>query len=46
MWATEMGLSTMLEGTRDVISNPGLAGAILLVAFIGVMAWAWWQAVF
>jgi len=24
------------------ITNPGLAGTILLVAFIGVMAFAWW----
>jgi hypothetical protein len=36
------GLSIMLHDTRNAITNPGLAGAILLVAFIGVMAWAWW----
>ena len=32
----------MLHDTRNVATNPGLAGAILLVAFIGVMAWVWW----
>jgi len=36
----------MLDDTRNVITNPGLAGAILLVAFIGVMTWAWWPAGF
>jgi hypothetical protein len=32
----------MLQRTRHLVSNPGLAGAVLLVAFIGVMAIAWW----
>jgi hypothetical protein len=41
-----LGLSIMLDDTRYVITNPGLAGAILLAAFIGVMAWAWWPVVF
>ena len=36
----------MLDDTRNVITNPGLAGTILLVAFIGVLAWSWWPAVF
>jgi hypothetical protein len=31
-----------MHDTRKAITNPGLAGAILLVAFIGVMAWVWW----
>jgi hypothetical protein len=31
----------MFHSTRNVVSNPGLAGAILLVTFIGVMAWTW-----
>jgi hypothetical protein len=35
-----------MHDTRKTITNPGLAGAILLVAFIGVMAWVWWPAVF
>ena len=27
-------------------ANPGVAGALLLVAFLGVMAWAWWPSGF
>jgi hypothetical protein len=27
-------------------ANPGVAGAVLLVAFVGVMAWAWWPSGF
>ena len=30
----------MLHNVRNVAANPGLVGAILLVAFIGVTAWA------
>jgi hypothetical protein len=36
------GLSIMLHNVRNVTANPGLVGAILLVVFIGVTAWAWW----
>jgi hypothetical protein len=32
----------MLQRTRHLVSNPGLDAAVLLVAFIGVMAIAWW----
>ena len=32
----------MLHDTRNVVTNPGVAGAILLVVYIGVTAWAWW----
>ena len=36
----------MRHDTRNVITNPGLAGTILLVAFIGLMVWEWWPAGF
>ena len=36
------GLGIMLRVTRNVITNAGVAGAILLVVYIGVTAWAWW----
>jgi hypothetical protein len=36
------GLSIMLHNVRNVVANPGLVGAILLVAFIGLTAWTWW----
>ena len=39
-WAE--GLSIMLHNVRNVVANPGLVGAILLVAFIGLTVWAWW----
>jgi hypothetical protein len=32
----------MLRDTRNTITSPGVVGAILLVAFIGVMVWLWW----
>jgi hypothetical protein len=34
----------MLHDLLDVISNPGVAATVLLVGFVGVMAWAWWPA--
>jgi hypothetical protein len=30
------------EAWSAITANPGVAGAVLLVSFIGVMAWAWW----
>jgi hypothetical protein len=27
-------------------ANPGVAGALLLVGFVGVMAWVWWPSGF
>jgi hypothetical protein len=32
----------MLHDFLGAITNPGFAGTILLVAFIGVMTIAWW----
>jgi hypothetical protein len=32
----------MFHDTRNVFANPGLVGAILLLVFVGVMAWMWW----
>ena len=39
-WAE--GLSIMLHNVRNVVANPGLFGAILLLTFIGLTVWAWW----
>jgi len=39
-WA--QGAATMHHDFLGAITNPGFAGTLLLVAFIGVMAIAWW----
>jgi hypothetical protein len=31
---------------NGISTNPGLAGAVLLVVFIGAVLWAWWPAGF
>jgi hypothetical protein len=40
----EWGPSIMLHNLLDMISNPGVAATVLLVGFMGVMAWVWWPA--
>lgn len=44
----DRGLSIMHHNIRNVIANanPGVAGAILLAAFIGLLTWAWLPAGF
>ena len=37
----------MRNGAWNAIdANPGVAGVLLLVAFLGIMAWAWWPSGF
>jgi hypothetical protein len=37
----------MRHATWNAINaNPGVAGVVLLVMFVGVMAWTWWPSGF
>jgi ubiquinone biosynthesis protein Coq4 len=42
------GLGIMHHDIWNMITNadPGVAGTVLLAAFISVMAWVWWPAGF
>jgi hypothetical protein len=40
-----MGANMFLEKSWSVLSsNPAVAATVLLVGYIGVMAWVWWPA--
>jgi len=40
-------LRIMRHDTWNAINaNPGVAGAVLLVVFVAVMAWVWWPSGF